>query len=162
MIKLQLDSRDLRKLRTLRRNIKQVPRLMQNAMKGKRGRLANKALRALTREPGKPNYPLRWQSARQRRAFFASGGFGRGIPTQRSGKLLQSWDVKYENTSEGGVVSLVNPVSYMKFVQGDEAQRFHLDTGYVQVEDVVDDYQQEVGDVVVETWFAVADPTKGI
>ena len=32
-----------------------------------------------------PTYPIQWDSERQRRAFFATDGFGRGIPTERTG-----------------------------------------------------------------------------
>lgn len=43
-------------------------------------------VRTALRKPGaRPSYPIQWDSERQRRAFFASDGFGRGIPSQRTG-----------------------------------------------------------------------------
>jgi len=42
--------------------------------------------------PGPVKYPIRWTSERQRRAFFATRGFGRGIPTKRTGDVAR-WGV---------------------------------------------------------------------
>ena len=161
MIRLVLIEDSQRQLRTLRRNIQQLEQKLNNAILGQKGRLANRALSKLTREPGPPIYPLRWASEKQRRAFFASKGFGRGIPAKRTGTLLDNWDVLYTWSSEGGVISLSNPVDYMRYVQGGQAQPFHLDTGYVQVADVVDDFYAETEDIVIETFFAL-DPLEGV
>ena len=162
MIKLRLSTDAARALRQIRRNIGQMEDRLNNAMLGKKGRLANKALRQITREPGPPIYPLRWASARQRRAFFATQGFGKGIPTRRTGALLDSWQVTYTPDRNGGVIALENPVAYMPYVQGEQAQPFHRDTGYVQVDDVVDDFYKEVDAVVVETYFTAANPLEGL
>lgn len=44
------------------------------------------------KQPGpKPTYPINWDSERQRRAFFASNGFGRGIPYKRTGEYVDNW-----------------------------------------------------------------------
>ncbi len=154
MITLKLTENSARQLRTLRRNIKQIPRRLNNSLKGQKGRLANRALSKLTKEPGPPIYPLRWASERQRRAYFATNGFGKGIPYQRTGKLQDGWDVDFQPDQEGGTIALVNPVAYMRYVQGNQSQPFHEDTGYVQVRDVVDDFYAEAQDVVIETYFA--------
>lgn len=46
------------------------------------------------REEGKPvTYPVQWDSERQRRAFFATNGFGAGIPYTRTGKYNSGWAV---------------------------------------------------------------------
>lgn len=149
---------DSKLLRTVRRNIKQAPMRMRNGMKGKRGRLANKALNSLTREPGPAVKPIEWSSLRQRRAFFATKGFGRGIPTRRTGKLLEAWKVIFTPEKDGGAVTMSNDNSAMPFVQGDRAQQFHKNTGWTQVDDVVDDFMKEASDVVVDQWFGAGDP----
>ena len=46
-----------------------------------------------------------WDSERQKRAFFATGGFGKGIPYQRTGAYEQGWIV---NRVDGGA-ELSNP-----------------------------------------------------
>lgn len=137
-------------------NIRNLPGALHNALQGQQGKLANDALRKLTLVPGRPVYPIRWKSLRQRRAYFASGGFGRGIPTRRTYKLLQGWKVVYQQTATGGMVTLSNPIPYMRFVQGDEAQPFHLDTGWVQRADVIDDFLKEAGDAVAAAWWSVS------
>lgn len=47
---------------------------------------------------GKPiSYPVQWDSEKQRRAFFATDGFGGGIPYQRKGRYEASFQVqRYE------------------------------------------------------------------
>jgi len=45
-------------------------------------------------EPGKPiTYPVQWDSEKQRRAFFATNGFGKGIPYTRNGGYERSYAV---------------------------------------------------------------------
>jgi len=52
-------------------------------------------IKAAMRKPGKkPTYPIKWDSDKQRRAFFATGGFGRGIPTRRTGQYAAGWEIE--------------------------------------------------------------------
>lgn len=61
---------------------------------------------------GQPiRYPVQWDSQRQRKAFFATEGFGKGIPTQRTGGYRQGWKVqplqfgyKLENRHPAGAI----------------------------------------------------------
>jgi hypothetical protein len=49
-------------------------------------------IRDLMREPGRPiRYPVQWDTDKQRVAFFASDGFGAGIPTGRTGDYQAGW-----------------------------------------------------------------------
>ena len=51
-------------------------------------------IKAVMNKPGKAiNYPVKWDSEKQRRAFFATEGFGRGIPTVRTGTYISAWDI---------------------------------------------------------------------
>jgi hypothetical protein len=45
-------------------------------------------------------YPVNWDSAKQRRAWFATNGFGKGIPYQRTFGSASTWQVQ---TFAGGV-----------------------------------------------------------
>ncbi len=46
----------------------------------------------ILRIPGKmPTYPIKWDSAKQRQAFFATNGFGGGIPHVRKGLAIAGW-----------------------------------------------------------------------
>ncbi len=54
----------------------------------------SESIRDEMREPGSPvAYPIKWDSEKQRRAFFATNGFGAGIPYNRNGKYNSGWTV---------------------------------------------------------------------
>ena len=42
----------------------------------------------------KPNYPIDWASIKQKKAFYASDGFGGGIPHNRTDDYVNSWQVE--------------------------------------------------------------------
>lgn len=44
------------------------------------------------------SYPIKWDSEKQRRAFFATNGFGKGIPYKRTGQTV--WTVNSSFTNE--------------------------------------------------------------
>ena len=48
-----------------------------------------------------PTYPIQWDSEKQKRAFFASDGFGNSIPHQRQGALPNSFEESDVTASEG-------------------------------------------------------------
>ncbi len=109
--------------------------------------------------PGFP-YPLRWKSRRQQRAFFATDGFGRGIPTERTGALLDSYAVQTNLTDEGGVFEVVNTAPHAPFVIGDDQQPFHEDIGWIQSDDdpVYEAITEFALDEVENLWFTLIDP----
>lgn len=62
-----------------------------------------------------PTHPINWVSIKQRQAFFASEGFGGGIPHVRSDQYVNAWQV--ENIGDG--YRLVNKSEGAKFIGGD-------------------------------------------
>jgi hypothetical protein len=84
-------------------------------------------------------YPIAWTSDKQRKAFFATNGFGRGIPTKRTGALNDGWHSFSETiTGLGTKVIIWNSQSYAQFVVGRftpsrHMQRFHRNTGWQPV-----------------------------
>lgn len=62
--------------------------------------------------------PIDWTSVVQGAAFHASGGFGGGIPHQRSGAMPDGWIVEVNN----GVVTIANPLPGAEFVYGSLAK----------------------------------------
>ena len=57
-------------------------------------RAAQRALTRLHNTSGSPSeHPVKWDSERQRKAFFASDGFSGGIPTQRTGQTMRDWQL---------------------------------------------------------------------
>jgi len=89
--------------------------------------------------PEHPHYPIIWQSERQRRAFFATDGFGGGIPYQRTGALQSSWVMEKTGGGAQFVVIVRNPTSYAKYVVGSLSktnpggfmQEMHKASGYI-------------------------------
>lgn len=79
--------------------------------------------------------PYQWTSEKQRKAFFATDGFGRGIPTVRTHDGVNSWTVTKKDSNwtqvkiEGG----------NKFVQGEQQQRGHAADGWRKYADIVTD-----------------------
>lgn len=160
-IEFMTNTRDLR-----------VSRELSTALK----RWQSQTLNRLQQEPGPVKYPIRWTSERQRRAYFATKGFGRGIPTRRTHELSQSWDVmiaidqitRYEQfkvalldfMTKFGVgstptpppasiwVSVSNPVDYEQYVTGIHQQGFHQDTGWYQSVKVIDSAFQQLEGIV--------------
>lgn len=53
----------------------------------------NIAKRRLQTPARPPDYPIRWDSERQRRAYFATRGFGGGIPHIRTGASELGWQL---------------------------------------------------------------------
>lgn len=62
--------------------------------------------------------PLDWSSEKQRKAFFASGAFGAGIPFARTGALPDGWIVD----TSGGRVVISNPVPGSLYLYGSLAK----------------------------------------
>ena len=114
-----------------------------------------KALTFLRFQPATPHYPIIWQTPKQRRAFFATNGFGRGIPTQRSGKLQEAWAVNLTPDSEGGTLSFDNSASYSMYVQGDYMQKMHIASGYHSADDAVDQFAPDYMVTLEQSFFAV-------
>ena len=89
--------------------------------------------------PGAVVYPIEWKTDRQRRAFFATDGFGRGIPTKRTGKVNSNWKVAWRSKQAfSGTIEVYNAVTYARFVYGgfnrqtQNQQPFHANTGWIQ------------------------------
>lgn len=72
---------------------------------------------------GKIN-PYQWQSERQRKAYFATDGFGGGIPSKRTNKLKDGWQMRM--TSNGYKMHITNKTPYVHFVMGKWLQRGHI------------------------------------
>lgn len=82
------------------------------------------------------NNPYQWQSENQRRAYFATDGFGGGIPYQRTGNLAGGWTYT-ESDSNWTSVKLENSTDYAGYVQGDAIQRGHIADGWRKIQDVI-------------------------
>src|SRR5690606_13897537 len=84
--------------------------------------LAAQQIRDEMREEGRPIvYPVQWDTTKQRKAFFATNGFGRGISTKRTGRTVNTWKaIRIENGAE-----VANPLSYSRYISGFRQSRIH-------------------------------------
>jgi hypothetical protein len=61
-------------------------------------RILGNAAAEVVRDMSKPalpvRYPINWDSPKQQTAYFASGGFGRGIPSRGTGASEQAWQTQ--------------------------------------------------------------------
>lgn len=73
--------------------------------------------------PGPVQYPFEFGTAKSRRAFFATQGFGRGIPTVRTDTLKRAWQTRYRFTDKLGALVIENTADYAKYVYGFKGQR---------------------------------------
>ena len=106
----------------------------------------------LSDTPGKVKYPIAWTSEKQRRAFFASDGFGRGIPTQRTGKVQAGWKVTTDKIDGVFRVRIENSVGYSRYVYGtlgkvsSNQQQFHKNTGWQPAKETTDYWLDVIAD----------------
>lgn len=135
---------------------RQAPALMTVTVRRNLSRLRSRALARLKAEPDAPEYPLRWKSARQRRAVMAKLRREGNLPYQRTHALSEGYDLELDTSNDNGVFSLTNDTPYFQFVSGDDAQPMHLDTGWLQIANEVGVIEDEIADVLIETWFSVA------
>jgi hypothetical protein len=149
-------------LDALGEQVRRAPALVKGAVR----RQVNKERQRLRAElkvtPGPPKYPLRWKSEKQRRAFFATNGFGKGIPYQRTGKMVDAWDLQTVNLPDGLEISAVNETAYARFVIGDDAQPFHLDTGWRQAAPTLANSRARLENDLIEIWYTLDDPRAGV
>lgn len=98
-----------------------------------------------------------WTTEKQKRAFFATGGFGGGIPGSRTGDLSRSWHTIYTFDALGGNINIVNDEPYMPFVQGEYQQEFHRITGWLTVGDFMLQIGNEVDEIMTDGWTRITD-----
>lgn len=75
-------------------------------------------------------YPFKFATDKSRRAFFATNGFGRGIPTRRSNQLYDSWDVKVTDRNNTSLLRVVNLKPYSQYVYAPRQVPGHRNTGW--------------------------------
>lgn len=65
----------------------EVPEISRSRIYGR----AQAIIKAMQKSGSPITYPVKWDSDKQRRAFFATDGFGGGIPSVRSGDYQRGW-----------------------------------------------------------------------
>lgn len=100
----------------LRRGLQRLKQVIFPGAVGQIWRTAEK-IRKQVSVPGKPvRYPVSWDTPKQKRAYFATNGFGRGIPTKRSGGYQKGYNVV--RREDGADVR--NPLAHAGYIGGTE------------------------------------------
>jgi hypothetical protein len=126
-----------------------------------------RARRELTPYPGAVKYPIRWKSERQRKAYFATNGFGGGIPSVRTGALGQAWNITNTLLENGGEIVIENTATtrtgdnLAQYVIGEYQQPFHRDTGWPNAEDKLIVLQEQLTDAAIDVYFSIVDAPPG-
>jgi hypothetical protein len=121
--------------------------------------IGNQTVRILSTEPGKPKYPIRWTSERQRRFVMAKLRRMGQIPYIRTGKYAKSWRWQSKSTERGGLFVIENTAktsrgdSLEQYVQGVNQQGFHKDTGWVATEPTLKKAGEEAELALITGWL---------
>lgn len=144
----------LDEIKRLARDLPRVfPRALETELRGvRRGLLA-----ALQEEPGRPKYPIRWASEKQRRFVMALLRRQGNLPYKRTGRFVRAWKVELVGKGFDGELIATNDSGIEQFITGVRQQPFHKDTGWYQSEDVIDAHRKKADDVLIDVWFAVTE-----
>jgi len=94
----------------------------------------------LSMYPPESDAPFVWSSEKQRRAYFATDGFGKGIPYVRSYELANSGEFVVEKKFKSLYIAYANAAPYFKWVQGQFSQIIgHITRGWKPVNTFVVD-----------------------
>lgn len=109
--------------------------------------------------PPESDEPFIWSSDRQRKAYFASDGFGGGIPYSRTYDLADSGEFTYHAGEEDGpysTISYSNPLPYSDYVIGANIIIGLRKRGWKPVNKFVITRSRDVGEAfrrtVLNTW----------
>jgi hypothetical protein len=120
-----------------------------------RGATAQVIIVELSREPGKPIYPLLWTSQRQRKFVMAKLRREGNIPYTRTHHQSQGWRVVLGSlTGEfGGVILVENDAPGSQFVQGEWQQRYLNQWPLARL--VIRAHEEELQDEAIAAWYRV-------
>lgn len=152
------------------RHAKSVPNVIRSEMRRIGSRARNRTLSKMRQDPPKPRYPINWTSERQRKAYFATNGFGAGIPYQRTGRLNRSYNFAINDTSSGASIVISSSSRVGRYVVGTPPgnarkfqQRFHADRWDLvypiarkELERVKVDAEKTIKRRLVEEWSQAA------
>jgi hypothetical protein len=129
-------------------------------------------MQRLRQQPGKPKYPIRWTSERQRRFVMAKLRRENNLPYRRTGALVNAWDVSVNvqqvsrveawraevliflaklgvgslptTPPASVIIEVSNPSDVEQYVTGVNQQGFHQDTGWYYSPTIIDNAFVEV------------------
>lgn len=144
-----------------------TPKLLTTAYTRNTSRLRSRWIAALRVEPPPASnfYPVRWKTRKQQRAFFATNGFGRGIPTVRMHQLSRGWKGSITPFENGGEIAIYNTTPSAVFVYGSldtPRQPMFVKIPWLDPFEVSYPFMDEAENVLIETLNTVSSPTAGV
>lgn len=164
-----------------KRQLQDTPRAVEAFLNGTmRNYLEQQKAQRLQKVPGPVARPIQWTPAqqqnkppnvrysgqsyysKQKAAYFATNGFGRGIPTQRTGAIVSDWQVVIDLAGASIGYLNINPAA--KFVIGTFQQKFHANTGWQRedLEALVILTDPAIDDMLLEGWLSIVDIEKSL
>ena len=130
------------------RPIEELPAFVEGLFEKSKEVLLETVVRIKSRvavEGAPVRYPVQWDSEKQRRAYFASNGFGKGIPYQRTGRTRLSW--QEERTPFGANLRGEHPAGAVFGTPSGWQSRIHR-TRWVYLLDVLFDELSRIPDEI--------------
>lgn len=145
-------------LDAIKETAQKAPSLMATAFQRQAQRARSVGLARLHVQPGKPVYPIQWTSERQRRFVMAKLRREGNLPYQRTGALVNAWQIDYATDNYDGFLRVYNESDIEQYVTGINQQRFHRNTGWYQSQDILVDLLIETETRLIDTWLTIAAP----
>lgn len=140
-----------------------APAIMATMHKRSMGRLTQRYLTVLKAEPPLAKAGVtKLMTPRQRRAFFATQGFGGGIPHIRTHALSQGWQAQVTALNSGGEVSLFNEVPGINYVEGYDQQPFLAAVGWLYAPPILERFSNEADAITRANWTTASDLYAGV
>ncbi len=126
----------------------EIPKVSRLAMY----RASQRIQQRMKKVGAKPSYPINWASNKQRMAFFASNGFGGGIPYRRTGKYPSGWKVVQKGSTGYTVTNDYEATQYIAGnAYGQNQSSIHAgrwpvlrDEADAEVKDLPDEIEREI------------------
>lgn len=151
-------------LNAINANIARSPAIMATLQQRGMTRLGQRAVAVLRVEPAPRDTTgiTRLMTPRQRRAFFATNGFGGGIPHIRTHGVSQGWKYKVEAQSNGGDFVIYNDNPVADYVEGFQQQPFLAALGWLYAPPLLAGYSEEAEAITIQNFQTAFDPFAGI
>jgi hypothetical protein len=109
--------------------------------------------------PRDTSTPKDWETPKQMRAYFATDGFGKGIPYRRTGSKPMGWRVEIDQQGNVTTVIIQNIWSAARYVFGNligspagTQQRMHTKTGWQLASPKVSKWFTELNDAIYKRY----------
>ena len=113
--------------------------------------------------PGPPPPGItRLMTPRQRRKFWASNGFGGGIPHSRTNAVPQGWQQTATADVQGGISDVFNPVEAAYWTEWYGQQPFLKAVGWLYAPPVLERWTEIGVEVTETTWTLVNSTLEGL